>query len=355
MRTYTGIDLIEAVKATRNSDKGVAYNLAKIETILSYGGVDINARSNTNCTALMYAAFYARGEKYIEILQLLVNAGADLNFQGFGRGHENYTALMYATRYSNTTSSIEAVRLLVNAGATIDTVNAIGQTPLMYASLHAKNSVDIVQLLLDAGAMINATCNQGCTPLMYATANSSCTSSIEAVKLLIDAGADMYIDMKSSQTMHKGFTALMYACKYANNNSSMETVQTLVQAGADLDSRDSIGWTALMHSTRASTEEVLQILIDAGASITQKDYDVIEKSGCTFVGDSRSVLMNKLARNIGETGLITIRYSDIHGDHIMERLEKVLKDLRNADSSNEYVISKLSNKKILSELNVQSL
>ena len=87
---------------------------------------------------------------HIEIARILIEAGADVNFQDW-QGH---TALMYASgaRYSWLEGNInpEVVRLLLDAGADVNAKNKWGRTALHFA-LRRKHS-EIEKMLREAGA-----------------------------------------------------------------------------------------------------------------------------------------------------------------------------------------------------------
>ena len=80
-----------------------------------------------------------------------------------------------------------------------------GHTPLHAAA--SRNSVDIVRLLLDAGADVNARSNKGETPLLNAVANTT-PAKLFIVRLLREHGADPTV------IAHDGFSALKYVQRY---------------------------------------------------------------------------------------------------------------------------------------------
>ena len=74
--------------------------------VLISEGADVNARSRSGWTPLMYAA----SNSNLEIVQLLLEKGADVN----ARNNNDWTPLMYAAGYS---SNPEIKQLLIDAGA----------------------------------------------------------------------------------------------------------------------------------------------------------------------------------------------------------------------------------------------
>ncbi len=101
---------------------------------------------------------------------------ANLNYQG-DNGH---TALIQATKEGN----IEVVQELLNAGADINIRNYDGNNALWFACFG--NHLDLVTLLLESQINIDNLNDNGATVLMYAAS----AGKTEVLQLLIDAGAN---------------------------------------------------------------------------------------------------------------------------------------------------------------------
>jgi len=86
---------------------------------------------------LIDASFYG----YLDIVKILIEAGADVNTKNFF----GYTPLLWASIYNHK----EVVNLLIEAGADINAKNNYGYTALIYAS--GNNNKDIIDLLKDMG------------------------------------------------------------------------------------------------------------------------------------------------------------------------------------------------------------
>lgn len=118
-------------EAVKGGDRGAAYEL------LNYGDVEVDDFDDKGVTAL----YIACEENYMDIAQLLMQAGADVE-GGFEVGGSR-TPLYAAAKEGHA----DLVALLLRYGANPDLTGNGDYPPLYYA----KNGA-IVRLLLDAGA-----------------------------------------------------------------------------------------------------------------------------------------------------------------------------------------------------------
>ena len=159
-------------------------------------GLDPNTQDGYNFKQpLQYAA--ERGN--IELVQILLVAGADIN----AAAADNYgrTALQTAAEQGN----IELVHILLAAGADVNAAAADiwGRTALQAAA--GKGNIELVHVLLAAGADVNgaAADNYGRTALQAAAGQGN----IELVHVLLAAGADV----NAAAADEWGLTALQAA------------------------------------------------------------------------------------------------------------------------------------------------
>ncbi len=121
--------------------------------LFAQDGTNVNLQDNyVNKTLIDVnkTLIYASASGEIEVVKLLLEAGADVNHQS----KKGNTALMYASHNGH----IEVVKLLLEAGAVADIQNNSGQTALSMARSRVslgrdyRDYTDIVRLLREAGA-----------------------------------------------------------------------------------------------------------------------------------------------------------------------------------------------------------
>jgi hypothetical protein len=164
-------------------------------------------------TALIHAAFHG----HMEIMNLLINKGADVNWKN--PKDENRTPLMAAAENGKP----EITRLLLEKGADVNASLTSGSTALQFASM--RGHVEVMKLLLGSGADINAADDSGMTALIKA----ALFDRTEAVRILLDKGVDVNSEYKKA-----GLTALSVAAMRCNAN----TVKLLLERGADISNVD---------------------------------------------------------------------------------------------------------------------
>ena len=117
----------------------------------------VNYRDNCGISLLMYAV----KNNFIEVCRILIDKGADMNYQYMGKtslfnldeysikGIKGITALYLASELEH----FEIVKLLVEKGALLDLQTKDGATSLMVAAFLGQK--EIVKLLLEKGANQN--------------------------------------------------------------------------------------------------------------------------------------------------------------------------------------------------------
>jgi ankyrin repeat protein len=167
-----------------------ASDLSTVRKLLAEGS-DLSQLDSEQCfTPLMQAINL--GE--VEIVQVLLEAGADIHFSPYFED----TPLGLAAL----TENLEIVKLLLKFGANPDNG---GECPPLYWAVEHKN-IKMIQLLLEAGANINGSTPSHITCLMKA----SLEGYLNIVKYLVESGAN------TRATDENGNTALIKAAFYGH-------------------------------------------------------------------------------------------------------------------------------------------
>ncbi len=149
-------------------DAAKKHDFKQLQELLEKEG-DVNA--NSGGTALMWASY----EGQLDMVRLLLEKGADINFKGNNGG----TALMYACVKGDP----EIVKLLLENGADVDAKDGSLMTALMWASYEGRP--DVLRMLLEKGADINPKNQKGFTALGLASEKSH----LKVAELLREQGA----------------------------------------------------------------------------------------------------------------------------------------------------------------------
>jgi uncharacterized protein len=243
---------------------------------------DVNGRSKTGSTALMFAA---RGD--LASVRTLLDAGADPNLAIPDWGG---TALTIAS----TMGQPDIVEALLAKGADIN-----HRDDNSFTALHAAvrdsdygeereqraRAVATVKVLLAHGADPNAQLHQekptvraldevefeGATPIALAAE----VNNLDAIKLMVDAGGN-----PNTPTAH-GTTPLMLASGAATDvqrarsieerGLALITAKYLVDHGADVNAAGQFGWTALHSATYQGITDLMEFLLSKGANIEAMD------------------------------------------------------------------------------------
>ncbi len=284
-------------------------DLVAVKRILKEGGelhsATVNARDKAGMTPLMWAA--QNGED--EIVELLLESGADPD----ARGPSGLTALMRAAyndhpeiaadlikhgaeleersvsaatalAFAAGRGSVASLEVLAKAEADLNTGEKDARTPLWLAA--QRGDVNVVRALLKAGADLKAPDRYGRSALMSAAAEGH----VDVMKLLVKAGADVKARTREGDTalgfaagqgrvdavrflleMHadpnarlvNGASALMIAAAKGRD----DVAGTLLKAGADVKARDRKGATALMYAAGQGRLDVIRTLLKAGSEI----------------------------------------------------------------------------------------
>lgn len=169
-----------------------------IQYILGQNLSDVDAK-----TQQFSPLYEAAAEGRLDIVQLLLDKGANPNLQGYGGGSPLSISL-------GDSFNTDIFKLLLDKGANVNLADNCGQTPLHRAAQNSKN--DAMALLIKSGANINAKqCSFGddYTPLM----NAVDANNLSGVELLVKSGANINALSASGKTAltiasDKGYTSI---------------------------------------------------------------------------------------------------------------------------------------------------
>jgi ankyrin repeat protein len=213
---------------------------------------DINALDDEGLAPLQRAS-QGRHERHWDIIQLLLDHGANLN----ACDKSGNTALHFAASEGH----LEAARMLLERGADVNSQNDEGLAPLQRASQgQHEGHRDIIRLLLDHGADLGARDNSGNSALHFAAFEGH----FEVAHLLLERGADV-----NSQN-GEGLAPLQRASQ-GRHEGYLEVVRLLLDHGANVNMHDNSGNTALHFVASGGHLEVARMLIEQGAEVNSQN------------------------------------------------------------------------------------
>ena len=190
---------------------------------------------------------------HLKIAQIILDAGADPNKTNAA----NITALYLAAHRGHD----QLARLLIRAGADVSiATHPISsayepQSPLYIAA--ANHHTDVAKILLQHGADPNRRgSSSGHTPLIRASSQYESDASVELVRALLEAGADV------NETNFDGRTALHRAASLGNT----EIVRALLDAGANPNFYGVDGNSPLSLAREEGYMRIVSLLRSAGAT-----------------------------------------------------------------------------------------
>jgi len=252
----------------------------KIKLLIRHGS-KVDVKDQEGWTPLHQAA----GNGSIEIVQLLVANGADINAQTTdGRKPMDEALKMTSIQHKldlrllevadlllkkGTTpgsihlaayaGDIESLREFVAQGVDVNAKNALELTPLHTASLGGHKQ--IVTFLIAKGADLNAEAFQHKTPLHYAAWGGH--GDIAA--LLIRHGANVHgVEGNMTETSRAAMTPLQQAAFHAR----ADVIEVLLDHGANVNAKGGNGRTPLADAMwGGGDKQVVELLISRGADI----------------------------------------------------------------------------------------
>src|SRR5215813_7898773 len=193
-------------------------------------------------------------------------------------------------------NDLRQIKTLLDEGISEKAEGHDGITPLMVAA--ETGSLDAMKMLIDRGADVNARNTYGSTALMWSV------TDLKKLRLLLDHGADVNVAARS------GRTALIIA-SFAN--PSAEVVRMLLAKGANVAVMDQRKVTPLNAATFGNDTATVRLLLDASADINTAD---------TFIG--LTPLINASGnRNLEAVKLLLAKGANVNAVSMTEGLPRI--------------------------------
>jgi ankyrin repeat protein len=234
-------------------------------------GADPNQTLANGETPLMMAARTGR----IPVIEALLAKGARVNEKEKLRGT---TALMWAAANSNA----DAVRFLISKGADVSARSGTappGRPPYLAPAGRTR-----IEEFINGKGLSGTTLGgkKGSNEQAHDESDKRVAEEREAAKRAI-AAFPLNKPAKPPAKQWGGLTPLQFAVR----EGSMETVKVLVDAGADVNQRSEFGWTALLVATQNRYYKIGVFLLDHGA-----DPNIANEGGWTplyIATDNRNI------------------------------------------------------------------
>lgn len=218
--------------------------------------IDHHANVNLNGTDGP-AILFAVGHDRLPIVQMLLDAGADINIAPY-EGPPPSAKRMSLVGLAAQTDDLRMIDLVLDHGADINAMGDDGLTPLTEAIIRASASPDTIRHLIDRGADVNKPDAAGETPLMLACKYGF--NPIGVIQPLLDHGA------KVEGTDACGRTTLIWCAMDGDHDA----IPLLLKHGANVNAKDSAGETALTYAADQGDEAVVVYLRQHGAKRTDE-------------------------------------------------------------------------------------
>ncbi|AWH86248.1 hypothetical protein HYN59_14515 [Flavobacterium album] len=238
----------EAIAAIQNED------VAKLRSILATGVHPDTLKTSYGKLATEYVADkYRTTQKHAEMLQLLLDHGADINHKEY----DHPLLQQVCSGHAKNEASDEMVRCLIAAGADIfanSKSKGYHKSSVLQSACYG-GMLWFVAYLLEKGVPVDYKDTEGMTALNYAVLSDRNSAAI--IDVLLKNGADKNDFLTLSP---HGSTSL-------ENAEIPETIEKIISLGFDINMKNSHGYPGLFRAAEYGTAEIFETYLNLGAGV----------------------------------------------------------------------------------------
>lgn len=221
-------------------------------------------------------------------IKALINKSEDIDKQD----SKGWAAMHYAVHMADEAKAIQVIDLLLAKGADIDIQELDAETPLFMAV--ELNKYQVAKHLMAHGADVNRENTNDWTPLFTAASEGYVNIAREILTYDVD------LDFKHPD----GWSALMFTTRATlgvDDNQQAEIAKMLIEKGAELEVRNNKGRTILMNASRNGKAEVVKVLIEAGADVNSSNEKDRYRTAFSYAERQKHKNLAKYLKEIGKS------------------------------------------------------
>ena len=222
---------------------------------------------------------------------------------------ENLSNIELAVRFSKNKNNLDIFeKLLLKTDIKNDIINEILIKVLVYEDTA---SIDAIKLLINYGADVNHKDSEGWSVFSYCCINP--INSIELTELLIENRA------KINSKNKFGRIPLIHLVKYSKNHDDLEIIKLLIRKGSKINHKDDLNETVLIKCFENNNNvliryDIIKILLDNKADIYIKNYENYNILDIL----KRKITNDKQSDEYSDIYSLIFNYKNIDNDHYCE-------------------------------------
>ena len=224
------------------------------------------------------------------------------------RFFESLSNIKLAVRFSKNKKNFDIFEKLLLKTETKNDINEILIKVLVYEDTA---SIDAVKLLINHGADVNHKDCGGWSVFSYCCVNP--INSFELTELLIENGADI----NSKDSLNR--IPLMSLVKCSKNHHALEIIKLLIRKGSKINHKDDLNETVLIKCFEYNNNvliryDIIKILLDNKADIYIKN-----SQNCNILDIlKRKITDDNKSGEYSDIYSLIFNYKNLHGDHFCE-------------------------------------